>query len=144
MRRSGLSSGLSWKKVYRVSRLMTSPARAGLDERLTLESLSAQTDPQVVRRVLLQSLDDVIAMSRDRVRTSVDGKKQWEDPDAGSMLKAIELAAKITGAIGLDPDALLRFKGAAEELVRRASDSLRKKEPQAVQLLGIKATETKK
>ncbi len=108
------------------------PARAGE----ALASLADQTDPQVVRRVLLGALDEVCEMSRGRVRTSVDGKKQWEDPDHGSMLKAIELAAKITGAIGLDPDALLRFKGAAEELVRRAADSLKARETKALTVAG--------
>ena len=120
--------------------ILASPARAGP----LLASLADQTDPQVIRRTLLTVLDEVCVMSRGRERTSVDGKKTWADPDHGSMLKAVELAAKITGAIGLDPDALLRFKGAAEELVRRAEGKLQEREAKGVLTVAVSGEQGEK
>lgn len=93
----------------------------------SLAALADQTDPQVIRRVLLESLDCVVEMSATRVREMAKGGT-YDDPDHAGIVRAVELAARITGAIGVDPVVLLQFKTDTEKLVRRAASILRERE----------------
>lgn len=95
--------------------------------RVKLASLADQTDPQVVRRTLLEALDEVTEMAANKVRVTKDGR-EYDDPDHSAVVRAIELAGRITGAIGIDPVVLIRFKNDTEKLVKQASSVLREKE----------------
>jgi hypothetical protein len=95
--------------------------------RIKLASLADQTDPQVIRRTLLEALDEVTEMAAGKVRVTKDGR-EYEDPDHSTVVRAIELAGRITGAIGVDPVVMLQFKNDTEKLVKRASSVLRERE----------------
>lgn len=92
-----------------------------------LADLADQTDPLVVRRTLLEALDGVIAMCANQTRMT-NGGEMYSDPDSNGINKAIELAGRITGAIGVDPSVLIQFRNDTEKLVKRASAVLRERE----------------
>jgi hypothetical protein len=95
--------------------------------KIKLATLADQTDPQVIRRTLLEALDEVTEMAAGKVRTSTDGR-EYDDPDHSTVVRAIELAGRITGAIGVDPVVLIRFKNDTEKLVKQAQSVLRERE----------------
>lgn len=92
-----------------------------------LAELADQTDPLVARRVLLESLDEVILMCSTQQRMNNAGQ-MYDTPDNGSIIKALELAGRITGSIGVDPTVLIQFKNDTEKLVKRAQAVLRERE----------------
>lgn len=95
--------------------------------KIKLASLADQTDPQIIRRTLLEALDEACDMAANKVRTTKDGR-EYDDPDHGTVVRAIELAGRITGAIGVDPVVLIRFKNDTEKLVKQAQSVLRERE----------------
>ena len=95
--------------------------------KVKLASLANEVDPQVIRRTLLEALDEVTEMAAGKVRTTRDGR-EYDDPDHGAVVRAIELAGRITGAIGVDPVVLIRFKNDTEKLVKQAASVLRERE----------------
>jgi len=92
-----------------------------------LAALAEQTDPLIARRTLLESLDRVIEMCAGAERKNNRGD-MYADPDHSNLIKALELAGRITGTIGVDPTVLLTFKNDTEKLVKRAANVLRERE----------------
>lgn len=102
--------------------------------RVKLAQLADQTDPQVIRRTLLEALDETIDMSVNRVREANNGRI-WSDPDHANVVRAVELAGRITGAIGVDPSVLISFRNETEKLVKRAATVLREREKDKLALV---------
>lgn len=95
-----------------------------------LADLADQTDPLIARRVLLESLDQVIEMCAGAQRMNNRGE-YYDDPDHANLIKALELGGRITGTIGVDPTVLLQFRNDTEKLVKRATNVLREREGDA-------------
>lgn len=92
-----------------------------------LADLADQTDPQVQRRLLLEALDCVVSICADKTRMT-NGGDEYSDPDSNGINKAIETAARIVGAIGVEPAVLLQFKSDTERLVTKARAILQERE----------------
>lgn len=92
-----------------------------------LAELAEQTDPLVAKRMLLESLDLVIATCANLQRMT-NGGDMYDMPDNGTIIKALELAGRVTGVIGVDPAVLIQFKSDTEKLVSRAKAVLLERE----------------
>jgi len=102
-----------------------------MSSRVTFESLANETDPLVVKRGLLRTLDSLFDECANRTRVSKAGVA-YADPDSNGAAKATELAARILGAIGMDPSVLIQFRNDTEKLVKRAGAVLREREAEAL------------
>jgi hypothetical protein len=102
---------------------------------MTFESLANETDPLVVKRGLLRTLDQLYDDCTNRVRMNRAGVS-YPDPDSNGAAKATDLAARILGAIGVDPTVLIQFKNDTAKLVERASTVLRERESAGVLTVG--------
>ena len=99
--------------------------------RVTFESLAVETDPLVVKQGLLRTLDHLYDGCIERTRATRNGD-EYADPDSSGAAKATELAARILGAIGVDPTVLIQFKNDTAKLVSRATLVLQERESAAL------------
>lgn len=110
------------------------PAAKRAVERLPaagFERLAIETDPLAIKQGLLRTLDSLYDQCVNRVRLNRAGD-EYADMDSAGATKAVELAARILGAVGQDPAVLIEFRAQTEKLVKTATTRLVEREAKAL------------